>query len=172
MEVVSAPEGVDAGFQPVGDAGKLFRLSARMKPQAPYGVLQGRIRFRAVLVSGPFVSRSAPVKALVVDDLYALPSAVLLGAVPVGAAKTALVTLQSHHGEAFAVEAIEGATESLTVQHRDSPSPVVHRYDLCLKPASVGPVAGTLKFRLKTSAGRQYVLTLSVGGYATGPEAH
>jgi len=171
MDVVSAPAGAAASIQMAGEDGKRFRLTARIKPEAPYGLLQGRIRFRAVLATGPFVTRSAAIMAIVVDDLYALPSAVLLGPVTVGDVKTVLVTLQSHHGEAFVIEGVEGTTKSLTVQEKDSPSASIHRYDLSLNPTTPGPVQEVIKFQLKSASGRQYVLTLPVAGYAAGPQA-
>jgi len=171
MEVVSAPDGVAASIQPIEGDAKKFRLTAGIKPDAPYGLLQGRIRFRAVLASGPFVTRSEPIKVIVVDDLYALPSSVLLGPVTVGDVMTVLVTLQSHHGEAFTVEGIEGTTASLKAQGHDSPSPSIHRYDVSLNPTEAGQVKGFLNFKLKTASGRQYVLTLPVRAYATGPPA-
>jgi hypothetical protein len=95
---------------------------------------------------------------------------VLLGPVTVGDLKTVLVTIQSHHGEAFTVEGIEGTTQSLTVEDRDTPSPAVQRCDLSLNPTAAGPVQEVIKFRLKTAGGRDYVVTVPVAGYATGPQ--
>lgn len=167
LEVVSAPEALQVSAEPIAATPNAFRLTGRLKPDAAYGPLEGRIRFRSILASGGFVTRSVAVRARLVDDLYALPSSAALGALSMGEERAVLITLQSFHGEPFAVEAVEGAAEPLTLTYCDSPGPSIHRYLVAFKAAAPGAFNATVGLHIETAGGRSYTVHVPVQAYVT-----
>ena len=165
MAPLSTPRGVEVTLEPSGGSGKRFRLTTRVKPDAPYGPLNGRIRFRAELASGPFATGSIGLTGVVVDDVYSLPSAVLLGAVPRGKSELAIVTLRSHHGETFEVIKVQPSCGSLAVRpfglHGGG-----QRFAISYTGDSSASVEESIAFTLRAGSGRQQVLELSIRGYA------
>lgn len=163
---VSAPEGVNASVERLPGEANAFRLTVRPAPDIAYGPLKGNIRFRAKLRSGLFVTRSLPVRGRVVDDLYALPPILLFGTLAAGDECSLTVRLLSRSEEAFVVEPVETIHQALEVQPRELSFSTAHTCVVSFRPTGRGALSESVKFKLRTRAGREHTVEVPVRAYA------
>jgi len=164
MEVVEVPGWADASFEPLAE--QAYRLKVRVKQGVEYGPLKGRVRFRALGTSEPFVTRSLSLTGFVEDDIIALPSSLLFGAVPLGQEQSAIITILSRKGEQFQVLRIEKTGSQVTTERESAVRPGQCRYRIGLRPDRLGVVQERATFHLGTRCGRERLVTVGVGGYA------
>jgi hypothetical protein len=167
LDVVSAPDWVQTTVEGAPGKPREFRIAAGVRPDAPYGSLEGRVRFRAELPTGPFATRSVALRALVVDDLSAMPSPVIFGTVAPGEERTVMLTLRSARGQAFGVEGLGEVRPPLRLQQVRVESPSATIYALSLKAAAEGEFDERVTFHIRTAAGRLYSLEVPVWAYVT-----
>ncbi|MCK4376577.1 MAG: hypothetical protein KAX19_14675 [Candidatus Brocadiae bacterium] len=166
LEILSAPEGLNASVERLPGEANAFRLTVRAAPDIAYGALKERIRFRAQLASGPFVTRSVAVRGRVVDDLYALPPILLFGTLAAGDECSLTVRLLSRSQEPFVVERVETIHQALEVQPRELSSSTAHTCVVSFRPTAPGALSESVKFKLRTRAGREHTVELPVRAYA------
>ena len=120
-----------------------------------------------MFASGIVVTRSAPVRGQVEDDLHALPSSLFSGTSPIPPGGQC-VTLISRQGEAFSVDRIVFDSKMLSAgrsrlkDSRGEAGSHEYRVQLIQSPVSESPIKAVVTFGLRAASGRQYGLTLPV----------
>ncbi len=165
LEVVSAPGWLQTAVEALPGPPGAFVLKCRPKQDAPCGLMRDRVQVRALLDKGPFVTWSVPLTGSVVEDISALPSAVLFAALPVGSERKQSITLQSYHGEAFVVNGVDASGTGLTVTADGAAQDAVHRFILSIRPASEGLYSELVTFRLRTARSSGSLLQVRVSGW-------
>ncbi|MGD2175347.1 MAG: hypothetical protein PVJ27_08085 [Candidatus Brocadiaceae bacterium] len=169
VEIRACPPGMDVSAREAPEAENTFELRLTPRPGIAYGRMRHRLRFRAVVESGPFASWFAPVTALVEDDVHAMPRQVLLGAIPQGESRSAEVTLQSHRGEEFAVTGVETSADEVQVVGDASAYATSHHLTISVSPAAEGTFGGEAWFNVRTAAGRKVTVSVPVKGWVVSP---
>lgn len=167
FEVVSAPKWVSADARPVADKPRAFGLSAVVKPDAPQGYHRERIRFRALTPSGPFVTRSVTVSAMVLDEFQALPSNILLATMEAGKECTVPFTVLSSRGRPFVVTSAEPTDCQLEVRNIGTAAAARHNLVIAIKPRASGLLHAGVCVRLKAPGGEERTAEVKVDGWVT-----
>jgi hypothetical protein len=164
LEVISCPDWVDVKSRLSEGDPAAARISVALADTAGPGVLRGEIRVRGLTEGGPLASRSIPVAAVVYDDIIALPSAILIGAMAQGSHKAAVVTLQSQRQEPFTVERIACDLGCLKADVARRPTPSSAQVRIAVEAEDPGALDGVCSFLVRTEGGRDQEVAVRVRG--------
>ncbi len=141
-------------------------VEIQLLPWEQAGPIRLPVEVEALNEAGVSVRSTALLVGMAVDDFIATPETVHFGAVPVGEAVEAALTLTSRDTDGFVVRRVECDGDGLDVKPVIESSPRAE-YRVRLRVNSTGSIDGRLRFEFESEDGGVVTRTVRVNAYGT-----